>query len=111
MPVQESLQLHSADALPHLLCITGPQMQHALETIFMGIGQGSSPHTKSWSVKLLFIAWAIFSVIMMTSYTANLTAHLTVAQLTTQINSLRDLSLDRGFFGVPGGSSIESYFR
>jgi len=33
-------------------------MQHATESIFMLMGQGSAPASRSWSVRILFICWA-----------------------------------------------------
>ncbi|WIA38210.1 hypothetical protein OEZ86_001556 [Tetradesmus obliquus] len=85
-------------------------MGHAIETIMMAVNSGAAPASRSLGVKLLFIAWAIFSVIMLAAYTANLTANLTVNQLAVQIGSLADLAQSSAFFGVPADSSVSSYF-
>jgi hypothetical protein len=44
-------------------------MGHAIETIMMAVNSGAAPTSRSLGVKLLFIAWAIFSVIMLSAYT------------------------------------------
>eukprot|EP00878_Enallax_costatus_P025689 GHUV01027508.1.p1 GENE.GHUV01027508.1~~GHUV01027508.1.p1 ORF type:complete len:323 (+),score=32.39 GHUV01027508.1:309-1277(+) len=85
-------------------------MGHVIETVMMAVGSGSTPTTRSCSVKVMFVAWAIFCVIMLSAYTANLTANLTVNQIGTAIKSLSDLAQMPLPFGVPADSSIAVYF-
>eukprot|EP00878_Enallax_costatus_P044544 GHUV01053208.1.p1 GENE.GHUV01053208.1~~GHUV01053208.1.p1 ORF type:complete len:468 (+),score=104.28 GHUV01053208.1:524-1927(+) len=85
-------------------------MGHAIETVMMAVGSGSTPTTRSCSVKVMFVSWAIFCVIMLSAYTANLTANLTVNQMASAIKSLSDLKESSLPFGVPAQSSISSYF-
>jgi hypothetical protein len=90
---------------------TDKVMQHAIETIMMSVGSGAAPTSRSWAVKVMFIAWAIFSVIMLAAYTANLTANLTVSQIGVSIQGLADLAATSLQFGVPADSSVSAYFR
>lgn len=48
---------------------------------------------------------------MLSAYTANLTANLTVQNLATPLRSLADLKRSGNLFGVPADSSVEAYFR
>ncbi|GBF97660.1 glutamate receptor [Raphidocelis subcapitata] len=86
-------------------------MRYASESVFMLVGSGGVPQTHSWSVKILFMCWAVFSVIMLSAYTANLTANLTVSRLGTTIRSLAELKRSGGMFGVPADSSVVRYFQ
>eukprot|EP00775_Hariotina_reticulata_P004904 gene4904-5148_t len=86
-------------------------MHHAIETIMMTVGSGAAPTSRSWAVKVMFIAWAIFSVIMLAAYTANLTANLTVNQIGVTIKGLSDLAATSLPFGVPADSSVSVYFK
>jgi hypothetical protein len=52
-------------------CITDKLMGHAIETIMMAVNSGAAPTSRSLGVKFLFIAWAIFSVIMLAAYTGS----------------------------------------
>jgi hypothetical protein len=53
-----------------------------------------------------FLAAAVFSVIMLSAYTANLTANLTVSKLGSAIKNLADLKRAAVPFGVPADSSV-----
>lgn len=93
-----------------LLVCADKLMGHAIETVMMAVGSGSTPTTRSCSVKVMFVSWAIFSVIMLSAYTANLTANLTVNQMATPIKTLSDLKQSFLPFGVPAQSSVSTYF-
>jgi ABC-type amino acid transport substrate-binding protein len=87
-------------------------MQYTIESIMMLLGQGGAPRgAPSWAVKIMFVCWAVFSVIMLCAYTANLTANLTVSQLSTTIKSLAELKQSGHLFGVPADSSVAGYFK
>ena len=52
------------------------------------------------------------SLILMSAYTANLTAYLTVAQLGANFDTLKALAAQTRLpIGVPANSSIPDYFR
>lgn len=53
----------------------------------------------------------VFSIIMLTAYTANLTANLTVSRLESTIRTLADLRRSGRMFGVPADSSVLRYFK
>lgn len=93
-----------------VLCCADKLMGHAIETVMMAVGSGAAPTTRSCSVKVMFVSWAIFCVIMLSAYTANLTANLTVNQMATSIKTLADLRASSLPFGVPAQSSISGYF-
>eukprot|EP00882_Tetradesmus_deserticola_P022192 GHRQ01024084.1.p1 GENE.GHRQ01024084.1~~GHRQ01024084.1.p1 ORF type:complete len:364 (+),score=196.80 GHRQ01024084.1:126-1094(+) len=88
----------------------GKAMNHAIEAIMMAVGNGAAPTSRSWAVKIVYIAWAVFCVIMLAAYTANLTANMTVSQLGVSYKSLQDLARSSMPFGVPADSSIAAYF-
>lgn len=95
----------------HVLLVAADKlMGHAIETVMMAVGSGSAPTSRSCSVKVMFVAWAIFCVIMLSAYTANLTANLTVNQIGVTIKSLSDLAQLPVPFGVPAESSVSAYF-
>ena len=91
--------------------------------IFVGQG-GDVP--KSWSSRILILAYFFFTMIIISSYTANLTAFLTVRRfflgsfifmliyifrLETDIQSLSDLRKSQSPFGVVKNSAPASYFQ
>jgi hypothetical protein len=47
-------------------------MNHAIESIMMAVGNGAAPTSRSWAVKIVYIAWAIFCVIMLAAYTVSM---------------------------------------
>lgn len=85
-------------------------MGHAIEMIMMAMNSGQAPNTRSCAVKIMFVAWAIFCVIMLSAYTANLTAKLTVNQLAAPVQTLADLALTSSRFAVPLDSTVTTYF-
>jgi ABC-type amino acid transport substrate-binding protein len=86
--------------------------EYALEATFMVLGAGSTPTSPSWSTRLVFIGWGIVAVILLATYTANLTANLTVSQLATPFKTLEEMSRDSNVrFAVVVNGSIETYFR
>ncbi len=48
---------------------------------------------------------------MLSAYTANLTANLTVSKLGSTIHTLAELKSSGGMFGVPADSSVAKYFK
>ncbi|KAF6263090.1 hypothetical protein COO60DRAFT_537106 [Scenedesmus sp. NREL 46B-D3] len=85
-------------------------MNHAIESIMMAVGSGAAPTSRSWAVKIVYIAWAVFCVIMLAAYTAILTANMTVSQLGVAYKTLQDLAQSGLPLGVIGDSSIAAYF-
>jgi hypothetical protein len=86
--------------------------EYALEATFMALGAGSTPTSPSWSTRLVFIGWGIAAVILLATYTANLTANLTVSQLATPFKTLDEMARDPEIrFATVVNGSIESYFR
>lgn len=52
------------------------------------------PSGKTWSIKLMQLVFAFFSLILLQTYTANLAAMLTVQPLTQPITTFEGLSMD-----------------
>lgn len=65
--------------LLHLvLCLANADakvMNHAIESIMMAVGNGAAPTSRSWAVKIVYIAWAVFCVIMLAAYTVSVLCH------------------------------------
>lgn len=73
--------------------------------------QGSELYPKSISGKILACAWWMFSLIMVSSYTANLAAFLTVERMVTPISSAAELANSHYTYGILKGGSTHEYFK
>lgn len=74
--------------------------------------QGTDITPRSLSGRLVGGAWWFFSLILISSYTANLAAFLTVERMVTPINSADDLSLQTEIeYGALSGGSTVSFFK
>ena len=74
--------------------------------------QGSELNPKSISGKILGCAWWLFSLIMVSSYTANLAAFLTVERMETPISSAAELANSPDVsYGILNGGSTQEYFE
>lgn len=65
--------------------------------------------TQSFLGRLVLILWLFVGLILTTSYTANLTAILTVEQLTPEIGGLDSLVKSKLPIGYQTGSFVEKY--
>jgi hypothetical protein len=83
--------------------------RHLFNSVVSFVGFGEEPKSDSWAIRILWLTWLIFSVIVMSAYTANLTAGLTVHKYAGGMDNLPQL---RGKpFAVPDESSVEIYFQ
>ena len=74
--------------------------------------QGSDIAPRATSTRMVAGLWWFFTLIMISSYTANLAAFLTVEQLETPISSAEDLSKQTKIkYGIVGSGSTLSFFR
>ncbi|XP_011256785.2 glutamate receptor ionotropic, kainate 2 isoform X2 [Camponotus floridanus] len=74
--------------------------------------QGSDILPKAPSIRTLTTMWWFFTLIMISSYTANLAAFLTAAQMETPINNVDDLARQTKIkYGSVGGGATSSFFR
>ncbi len=56
--------------------------------------------------------WSFFTLILISSYTANLAAFLTVSRMKAPIETAEDLSKQTEIrYGTLGGGSTENFFR
>lgn len=70
----------------------------------------SSPN--SMSGRLVSAVWWFFTFILISSYTANFAALLTIERMTTPINSVEELAAQRSIqFGTLLGSSTMAFFK
>ena len=74
--------------------------------------QGSDLAPKSMSTRTIAGIWYFFTLIMISSYTANLAAFLTVEKVVYPIESAEDLSLQTEIaYGCVGSGSTRSFFQ
>eukprot|EP01125_Pyxidicula_operculata_P017648 TRINITY_DN6207_c0_g1_i1.p1 TRINITY_DN6207_c0_g1~~TRINITY_DN6207_c0_g1_i1.p1 ORF type:complete len:485 (+),score=94.85 TRINITY_DN6207_c0_g1_i1:1875-3329(+) len=91
-----------------------PEKWDFSESLFLSllifVGKDADPG-RSWGGRTMVLAYYAFSCIIIASYTANLTATLTVKRATVNVNGLDDLRKPNTRFGVIGSSSIQSFFE
>jgi hypothetical protein len=64
------------------------------------------------STRALASVWSFFTLIMVSSYTANLAAFLTVSRMDTPITNAEDLAMQtRVAYGCSKGGSTRKFFR
>ncbi|CAF2895654.1 unnamed protein product [Rotaria sp. Silwood2] len=85
-------------------------------TLWFSIGtlmqQGSDVSPSAISTRLVSGIWWFFTLILISSYTANLAAFLTVEKLNNPIESAEDLAKQANIkYGVVRGGSTEQFFR
>ncbi|CAF1512058.1 unnamed protein product [Rotaria sp. Silwood1] len=85
-------------------------------TLWFSIGtlmqQGSDVSPSAISTRLVSGIWWFFTLILISSYTANLAAFLTVEKLVNEIESVEDLAKHTKIkYGVVRGGSTEQFFR
>lgn len=84
-----------------------------LETIYSVIffltGGGEPP--TSFSSRVLVAGFWFFCIIMMSTFTANLAAFLTVKRITNDLNSLDDLAQSKVKYSVMSNTSVMRYFE
>ena len=74
--------------------------------------QGTDLLPRSLSTRMVAGMWWFFTLIMISSYTANLAAFLTVERMDYPIESAEDLSKQHSIkYGCLGGGSTASFFR
>ncbi|XP_033635922.1 glutamate receptor ionotropic, kainate 2-like [Asterias rubens] len=74
--------------------------------------QGSEVNPRAFSTRVLSGFWWFFSLILVSSYTANLAAFLTVERMVSPISSADDLAKQTEIeYGTRSGGSTETFFR
>lgn len=74
--------------------------------------QGTEIAPRAASVRVISIAWAFFTLIIISSYTANFTAFLTVQRMQSPINNAEDLSKQTEIkYGAVIGGSTQNFFK
>lgn len=68
------------------------------------------PSGKSWAVRLPSIAFYLFMVVVIASFTANLASYLTVESFSTVVSNLTDLRRKSLNFTVNTGGATYNYF-
>eukprot|EP00058_Branchiostoma_floridae_P024160 XP_002609650.1 hypothetical protein BRAFLDRAFT_83648 [Branchiostoma floridae] len=73
---------------------------------------GVEPAPRSLPVRIMAGTWWLFGLIVISTYTANLTAFLTVKRLEQPIRSIDDLAKQTEIaYGIPTGGGLYSFFR
>ncbi|XP_069128789.1 glutamate receptor 2-like isoform X2 [Argopecten irradians] len=85
-------------------------------TLWFSLGalmqQGSDIFPRSFSGRVVGSAWWFFTLILISSYTANLAAFLTIERLVTSIKSADDLAKQTEIeYGTYEGGSTERFFK
>lgn len=76
------------------------------------VQQGADFSPKSLSARVVACAWWFFTLILISSYTANLAAFLTVENMVNPIDSAEDLVKQTEIkFGVLAGGSTQAFFK
>ncbi|KAG1665515.1 Glutamate receptor ionotropic, kainate 2 [Nymphon striatum] len=89
-------------SLPNSLWFTGGSLMQ----------QGTELMPKAWSTRMLAGTWWFFTLIMISSYTANLAAFLTSQRMSSPIESAEDLVRQTKIkYGSYAGGSTEMFFR
>ncbi|XP_078679269.1 glutamate receptor ionotropic, kainate 2-like [Branchiostoma floridae x Branchiostoma belcheri] len=74
--------------------------------------KGGEPAPRSPPVRILVAFWWFFALIVITTYTANLTASLTVNRMSSSINSLEDLASQTDIpYGLVRGGGYYKFFE
>ena len=80
------------------------------ELSFLFTGSGLNP--KAASTRIVGGIWWFFTLIIISSYTANLAAFLTVERMITPIENAEDLSKQKEIaYGTLSGGSTMTFFR
>ena len=76
------------------------------------VGEGTEVSPRTLSSRLLSGSWWFFSLILISSYTANLAAFLTVTKINTPVSSLSDLvSQTQIKYGTVNNTNAHSFFK
>ncbi|CAB4057537.1 GRIN [Lepeophtheirus salmonis] len=73
--------------------------------------QGSGLNPKAASTRIVGGIWWFFTLIIISSYTANLAAFLTVERMITPIENAEDLARQKIEYGTLSGGSTMTFFR
>ncbi|XP_058983025.1 glutamate receptor ionotropic, kainate 2 isoform X2 [Musca domestica] len=75
--------------------------------------QGSELAAKGFSTRAVASFWSFFTLILVSSYTANLAAFLTIESLSTPIENVEDLAANKGGvnYGAKLGGSTSTFFK
>ncbi|KAG2438363.1 hypothetical protein HYH02_010818 [Chlamydomonas schloesseri] len=83
---------------------------HVFISFMAAAGAPERPRRSSWGVQVLYLAYCFFCLIVLSSYTANLTSFLAVRRAELGIQGLQDLVRDNGLLGVNPNGSTAAYF-
>ncbi|KAG2433771.1 hypothetical protein HXX76_008132 [Chlamydomonas incerta] len=83
---------------------------HVFISFMAAAGAPERPRRSSWGVQVLYLAYCFFCLIVLSSYTANLTSFLAVRRAAVGIQGLQDLVRDNALLGVNPNGSTAAYF-
>jgi ABC-type amino acid transport substrate-binding protein len=79
-------------------------------SLLIFVGSAENPG-RSWSSKIMIFGYMTVTLIVLSFYSSNLSAILTVQRATTKVHGLEDLRKEGTIFGVLKESSVQSYFE
>jgi len=81
-----------------------------LMSLLVFVGKDSTP-SRSWGARTILLFYFAFNLIIVSFYTANLTAALTVQMATVQVHGLNDLKAPGSYFSLTSGTASQTYFQ
>ncbi|GIL75500.1 hypothetical protein Vretimale_8129 [Volvox reticuliferus] len=73
-------------------------------------GAPERPGRNSWGVQVLYVVYCFFCLIVLSSYTANLTSYLAVRQSYVGVSGLQDLAKGNFLVAINPNGSTDAYF-
>ena len=103
-----SVRTSKRDCVKNLDCIFQKIQKSPLNSVRLS----ASSSGRSFSARIAGGVWWFFTLIIISTYTANLAAFLTVERLITPINSADDLSRQTSIeYGILKDSSTQEFFK
>ncbi|GIL75501.1 hypothetical protein Vretimale_8132 [Volvox reticuliferus] len=83
---------------------------HVMTSFMAAAGAPERPRSTFWGSQVLYVVYCFFCVIVLSSYTANLTSFLAVRRANEGIEELQDVLHESGLIAVNPNGSTASYF-
>ncbi|GIL75503.1 hypothetical protein Vretifemale_5278 [Volvox reticuliferus] len=84
---------------------------HVMTSFMAAAGAPERPQRTSWGGQVLYVFYCFFCLIVLSSYTANLTSFLAVQRANEGIVGLQDVVRKSGLIAINANGATASYFR